>query len=191
MVVDCLNLPCPEPVIKTKKALEGLKEDGIIEVYVNEKAAKENVIRFANSMDCDVKVSDEADKTILTITKGFTCNVTTSSDSLSNKVVFLKDDKIGVSGLGEKLIVGFLKSMVELPKPPKEIICVNRAVYLTTQNSDTIEALKGLEKRGVAIYSCGVCLDFYGLSEELKVGVVGNAYATVEMLTSREGVVTF
>lgn len=191
MVVDCLNLPCPEPVLKTKKALEELGEEGVIEVHVNNGAARENVNRFAVSLGHSVSVEEKDDKSVLTITKGFTCDVLASSDDLSNKVVFLKDDKIGVSGLGEKLIVGFLKSMVELPKAPKEIICVNRAVYLTTQNSDAIEALKALESRGVTIYSCGVCLDFYGLSEELKVGVVGNAYATVEMLTSREGVVAF
>lgn len=190
MVVECLNLPCPEPVLKTKKALDGLGEDGVVEVHVNDKAARENVERFASSMGCDVKIEDRSDRSVLTITKGFTCNVDTKVSNVSSKALFLKDDKVGESGLGEKLIVGFLSTILELPKLPKEIICVNRAVFLTTENSDAVEVLKALEAKGVSVYSCGICLEFYGLSDKLQVGVVGNAYSTVEMLTTSEGVIT-
>lgn len=189
MVVECLNLPCPEPVLKTKKVLDGLGEDGVVEVHVNDKAARENVERFASSMGCDVKIEDRSDRSVLTITKGFTCNVETKVSNVSSKTLFLKDDKVGESGLGEKLIVGFLGTILELPKLPKEIICVNRAVFLTTENSDAVEVLKALEAKGVSVYSCGICLEFYGLSDKLQVGVVGNAYSTVEMLTTSEGVI--
>lgn len=188
MVLDCLDLACPNPVLKTKKALEELDE-GALEVHVNNSAAKENVERFATSVGCEVKVEEKGKISILTITKGFTCKEETN-EGLSQKTLFLKDDKVGESGLGEKLIVGFLSSILELPKPPKEIICVNRAVFLTAQNQDAITVLKALEAKGVKIYSCGICLEFYELANKLQVGVVGNAYSTVEMLMSSEGVIT-
>ena len=55
---------------------------------------------------------------------------------------------------------------------------------------EIILAFKALEAKGVEIYSCGVCLDFYGVSDKLKVGVVGNAYATLEMLFNSEGTIS-
>lgn len=195
MKIDCTNLPCPEPVIKTKKSLDALLDDSILEVLVNSHSSKENVTRFAKN--AGHTVSDESlddGTTKITIVKGYDCNIATSeaSSGLLNKTLFLKDDAIGDYELGSKLMVGFLKSILELPKLPKNIICVNKAVFLTTapEDSDVIAILKTFEQNGVQIYSCGVCLNFYKVEDQLKVGVIGNAFDSVDMLLNSEGTIT-
>ncbi len=195
MKIDCRNLPCPEPVINTKKSLELLEDDSILEILVNSNASKENVIRFAKNEGLSVSYEVIEDGSIkITVVKGFACEVAAPIDDekLLNKVLFLKDDKVGDNELGSMLIVGFLKTILELPKLPKTILCVNKAVYLTTadKDSDVIGILKMFEERGVEIFSCGICLDFYKLSDDLKVGMVGNAYGTVEALLNSEGTIT-
>lgn len=192
MRIDCSNLACPEPVIKTKNALESM-EEGILEVVVNSESSRGNITRFATKQGLPVSESSDGDKTILTITKGYACEIASESGSESKvapRTIFLKDDKIGESGLGEKLVVGFLNVLNELPKPPREIICVNKAVYLTTQNEAAVEVFKKLIEKGTEVYSCGICLEYYGILDELKVGEVGNAYATMETLLGSEGVVS-
>lgn len=102
-----------------------------------------------------------------------------------DKTVFLKSDKIGEGELGSMLIRGFLKAMAEQEKLPNKIICVNSAVLLTTtndENDDALIALKDLESKGVDIFSCGTCLDFYEKRDELKVGIAGNAMDTIATL---------
>jgi len=66
------------------------------------------------------------------------------------------------------------------------------AVLLTTadEDSDIVKILKEIEKKGVEIFSCGVCLDFYKVGDKLKVGMIGNAYGTVETLLNSEGTIT-
>ena len=195
MKIDCRDLACPEPVINTKKSLELLADDSILEVLVNSNASKENVIRFATNEG--LSASDEIieDGSIkITIVKGFACGIETSSedDKFINKVLFIKDDKVGDNELGSMLMVGFLKTILELPKLPKTILCVNKAVLLTTapEDSDVIGVFKMLEEEGVEIFSCGICLDFYKVSDDLKVGMTGNAYGTVEALLNSEGTIT-
>ena len=195
MKINCCGLACPEPVINTKKSLELLPDDSILEVLVDSSASRENVIRFAKNEGLSVSDEITEDGSIkITIVKGFACAIATSTedDKFLNKVLFLKDDKVGKGELGSMLVIGFLKSILELPKLPKTIICVNKAVLLTTadEDSDILQILKTLEKSGVEIFSCGVCLDFYKVSEKLKVGVVGNAYGTVEALLNSEGTIT-
>lgn len=195
MKIDCCNLACPEPVLKTKKALEDLPEDSILEVKVNSVSSKENVTRFAKKSGYESKMEDLDDgSTLVTIIKGYACKIVedTNNDTLLNKTVFLKSDKIGEGELGEKLIVGFLKSILELPKLPNKIICVNEAVKLTTACSKTevMQTLRALEDKGVEIYSCGVCLEYFDVVDKLKVGKIGNAYGTVEMLLNSEGTIT-
>ena len=195
MKIDCSGLACPEPVLKTKKALETLPNDSILEIVVDNVASRENVLRFAQNSGYDARVEDLQDgKSLVTVVKGFACAVVASSkeEAFLDKTLFLKSDKVGEGELGAKLIVGFLKSTLELPKLPKRIVCVNTAVYLTTadETSPVIEILKGLEAKGVEIYSCGVCLGFYGVSDRLKVGKIGNAYGTIEMLFGGEGTIS-
>lgn len=195
MKLDCCGLACPEPVLQTKKALETLPNDAVLEVLVNSLASKENVIRFAKNGGFDVKAQDLVEgKSLITIVKGFTCKIVgdAKEELFLDKTLFLKSDKVGEGELGSKLIVGFLKSTLELPKLPRRIVCVNQAVLLTTadEHAPITEVLKALEAKGVEIYSCGVCLEFFGVSDQLKVGKIGNAFGTIEMLFGGEGTIS-
>jgi len=195
MKLDCSGLACPEPVLQTKKALEDLPNDSVLEVTVSSLASKENVMRFAQNGGFDVRAQDlEEGKSLITIVKGFTCKtvVDAKEELFLDKTLFLKSDKVGEGELGSKLIVGFLKSTLELPKLPRRIVCVNQAVLLTTadEHAPITEVLKALEAKGVEIYSCGVCLEFFGVSDKLKVGKIGNAFGTIEMLFGGEGTIS-
>ncbi|MDD3342915.1 MAG: sulfurtransferase-like selenium metabolism protein YedF [Sulfurospirillaceae bacterium] len=195
MKLDCCGLACPEPVLQTKKALESLPHDAILEVVVNSVASKENVLRFAQNAGYEARSEErEGGKTVIAIIKGFTCDIVeeASETPFLDKTLFLKSDKVGEGELGAKLMVGFLKSTLELPKLPKRIVCVNQAVLLTTaeESAPIMEVLKALESNGVEIYSCGVCLEFFGVSDKLKVGKIGNAFGTIEMLFGGDGTIS-
>ncbi|MBQ1602479.1 MAG: DsrE family protein, partial [Oscillospiraceae bacterium] len=53
-----------------------------------------------------------------------------------------------------------------------------------TEGSASLEDLKNMEAQGVEILTCGTCLDYYGLKEQLRVGSVTNMYAIVEKLAN-------
>lgn len=106
------------------------------------------------------------------------------------KNVLIKDDRIGKGELGKKLIVGFLGAMSEAANKPKAIFLLNRGVFLSTKNADSIAALKALENLGVEIYSCQTCLEHFNLLNEIKVGKPGNAKATLSALLGEDGAVS-
>ncbi len=185
MKIDCKNQPCPEPVIQTKKALEGI-EEGVIEVTLNSEISKQNVIKFAISQGCSISEEADGDDIVLTITKGYSCDIATTTTK--QKILFLKDNKIGKGELGKKLMTGMLSALLEQDVLPSKIICVNKGVFLTTKNKTTITALKKLINKGVEVHSCGACLEHYEL--KLKVGEVANAYFVAQNLLQSEGVVS-
>ena len=49
--------------------------------------------------------------------------------------------------------------------------------------------LKAVEERGVAIHSCGTCLDYYGIREQLRVGDGGTMAETIAALMSAQDAV--
>ncbi|MGI6129254.1 MAG: sulfurtransferase TusA family protein [bacterium] len=66
--VDARGLSCPEPVVLAKKAVEGTNEK-LIEVLVDNIAARENVSRFARSAGCQVEVTTQGEDYLICITR--------------------------------------------------------------------------------------------------------------------------
>lgn len=191
MRIDCKDLACPEPVLKTKTALEGLPDDAILEIELNSVSSIENCTRFGENQGCTVqKKALEDGTTLLTLVKGYGCAIVESEkEGLVNKTFFFKSDQIGEGELGKKLLFGFLKAALELDSLPKTIIFVNTGVKVTTleENQPAIDSLLELEKRGVEVYSCGLCLGELGIDPSLvKVGKVGNAFDTMQTLVGSD-----
>jgi len=186
MQINCCNQDCPKPVLDTKKALESLENDSILEVLVNATSSVENIKRYATNNGYSYEIEELEDNiTKIIIIKGYECNIvgTSQENKFLDKTIFIKDDKVGDGELGNILMEGFLKTTLEFKELPKNIILVNKGVFLTTKNQTTIEILKEFENRGVNIYSCGLCMNFYKIdTQELQVGEIGNAYDSMDML---------
>lgn len=195
--VDAKGLACPMPVIKAKKALEEITE-GVIDILVSDDVPKENVLKFAKSINCEVEViKDEADEKIIRITKGNVCHEDIK-DSVNEvvvgngEVVAIMSNRMGSGNdeLGEVLIKSYLFALNECEPLPKSVLFLNGGVELTTKNAACVEHIKALEEKGVEVLSCGTCLDYYGLKEELKVGTITNMYTIVETMKNASKVIT-
>jgi selenium metabolism protein YedF len=178
--IDARGLPCPQPVIKTKKALEEI-ESGQVTVLVDSPESCENVRRFAQSQGFEVVVREEAGVFYLEITKEVTPQANLGE---GGQVVLITSDQLGVGDerLGEILMKAFLNTLWDYEPKPAKLLFINNGVRLTTEGSEVLETLELLEKKGVQVFSCGTCLEYYNLGEKLRVGLVSNMYATVDAL---------
>ncbi|EAK0951470.1 sulfurtransferase-like selenium metabolism protein YedF [Campylobacter lari] len=191
MKIDCRDLACPRPVIETKKALEELKENENLEILLNSQASKENVMRFLKSLNLNFSVKDVNDESIISIIKDSNIAQTQEKNLQEYNVLFLKSDKVGEGELGKNLMLGFLKTLKDLPNKPVKILCVNDSVLMNADCSHmAFEAMKELEKLGVEIYSCGACLEFFGKTKELKIGKIGNAYEILNELFGKAKIIS-
>lgn len=102
--------------------------------------------------------------------------------SCGGKVVVLSANTMGTGDerLGKKLMNAFIFALTSQDVLPDKVICYNTGAFLTTEGSEALEDLKKLEAAGVIVMTCGTCLDFYGLKEKLKVGIISNMYDIVE-----------
>lgn len=183
--IDVRGLACPKPVINTKRELDKI-ESGIVVATVDNKIAKENILKLAKSLGCEVKiVKEEADFISIEIKKGENVIIEEKKDNyLDDTCVFISSDKMGTGNdeLGNVLIKGFVYTLTETKPYPKNILLVNSGIKLSTENEATVENLKILEEAGVEILSCGTCLDYYGLKDNLQVGSMTNMYTIVDIL---------
>ena len=99
-------------------------------------------------------------------------------------VVVLSADMMGTGddALGKTLMKSFVFALTKQDVLPETVLCYNRGAYLSCKGSESFEDLKALEAEGVSIMTCGTCLDYYGLKDELGVGSVTNMYEIVEVM---------
>jgi len=181
--IDCRGMACPQPVVTAKKALEdtGGKEFILI---VDNLAARDNVERFAKSQEAVVDVEQKGNDFYLRIQKRSACDLAGSAQKAEKVVVYINSNLLGVGEetLGAILIRAFLKTLLDLKPIPTKLIFINSGVRLTSEGSEMLETLHALSDKGVEILSCGTCLDFYGLKEKLKVGIISNMYDIAQSL---------
>ena len=98
---------------------------------------------------------------------------------------------VGEDALWDKLATAFFDTLAALDPPPRLIAFYNTGVFLTTRESALVEALRDLAGRGATVISCGLCLEYFNLRDQLKVGRIGNMYEIVKAQTQAARVVRF
>ena len=181
--VNAIGQTCPIPVIMTKNALKEITE-GSIEVSIDNKISKENIEKFSKEMGFSFTTREENEIFFIQINKTIekTSSVSSTSDNENNTIIVIASDKMGdgETALGETLMKGFIYTLTEMEILPKAILFYNKGVFLTASNETTIKDLRILEKRGVEILSCGACLNFYHLENNIAVGSITNMYNIIE-----------
>jgi len=181
--IDCRKMACPAPVISVKKALEELGE---LQVLLDNGAPRENVGRFARNRG--FLVSEEQDET-----GGWALTITSDDNTKKNvdfnrqnvdRVVLITSNCLGdgPEELGQLLMKNFIHTLLETSDQPASMIFLNSGIFLTTEDSEVLEALEKLKGMGVEILSCGLCLDFFDRKEKLRVGGTTNMLSIAENL---------
>nr|WP_156964315.1 sulfurtransferase-like selenium metabolism protein YedF [Clostridium sulfidigenes] len=186
--IDCRGLNCPIPVVNTKKYFDAL-ESGIGVTVVDNEVAKNNVVKFAQGNGFNYEIEErEGNIYYITITKREVTveelNLKSSKEKEETFTIVIGSDKLGNGDdeLGTALIKSYLFALSEAEVIPTNLVFLNAGVKLVVEGALTLDSLKRLVERGVNVQSCGLCLDFYGLKENLAVGEISNMYAIIEMM---------
>ena len=182
--LDCRNLSCPSPVIKTKQALESAP-GATLRVLADLGPPRENILRFANSRGFSVQDEENDGFAVITISPALSSEFSdTINRSAATSAILIASDRFGngPEDLGKLLMKNLVITLIELPSMPEKIFFINSGVHLTTAGSELIEPLSRLNDAGVEILSCGICLDYYGLREKLAIGSITNMYTIAETL---------
>lgn len=195
--IDCRGLNCPEPVLRTKRALEE-EPDAAINVIVDNETARENVQRFARSKGRNTEWLEKENAFHIAIGVGVVGETALkvgnleSAPSKEGPVLLISTDQLGQgsSELGLLLMRNFIYTLTKRDDLPRAIVFMNSGVRLSIAGSAVIEELEELSSKGVTILVCGTCLDYYELKSEHKAGLVSNMYDIADLLLAAEKVVT-
>ena len=196
--INCVGDICPIPVIKAKKALEGMNTGELVVIVDNEIAAQ-NLEKLAKEKGCEYSVEKSSGEPLFRVSlnkigyaekcKDANIDMDKPLAEQFESIVVISSDKMGEGdeSFGHTLLKGFIYALCESEKVPDAIIFYNKGAFFTDAGSECLEDLENLKEKGAEVLTCGACIDFYGL--KLGVGEVTNMYEIVERLMAAGKVV--
>lgn len=108
------------------------------------------------------------------------------------KTFWFTSDTLGTGDeeLGRLLMRNFVYSLARGENKPARLMFMNGGVRLACNGSPALDDLRVMSEAGVIVKSCGTCLDYLGLKDELAVGDVGDMAGSAGVLAGDADVVT-
>jgi len=107
-------------------------------------------------------------------------------------VYFITSQQLGISepGPGTNLMDNYINALSQQSEIPSAILLVNTGVMLAASDSNVLDSLKHLAEKGCDILLCGMCVNYYELSDKIAVGRISNMLEISGILTSASRSVT-
>ena len=193
-IVDARGLPCPQPVIQTRKAMQQVDQ---IVTLVDSETSMTNVTRMAEKEGWQVNLVPQDDEYRIELARGDTLlqaepMTVGRAEVVSGPLVLVVSSDImgrGEAELGSILVRGFFHTLGEVQPVPQRIILFNTGVRLACTSSPVLDDLRALEDSGIEMLVCGTCLNYFELTEQLAVGQVSNMYDIAETMLNAGKVV--
>ncbi len=197
IMLDCRGMACPQPVIKTREALE--QKPASLTVLVDNAPASENVRRLLEKSGYGPVNVEQREASFWAVEASAACAACAEAEAVieaagertSRTLVFLSTETLGHGSdeLGAKLMANFLLTLPEMGANLWRVVMVNGGVKLASQPGRALEALKKLEEKGVSLLVCGTCLEYFGLLEQKQVGETTNMLDIVTSLDLADKVI--
>jgi selenium metabolism protein YedF len=115
-----------------------------------------------------------------------------NKSSFSNTILLITREGMGSAdtALQHKLLDTYLKLLIENNSLPAAICFYTDGVKLIVEGSPLLERLSEIEQKGVRLIVCSTCLNYFGLSETVRVGIVGGMSDILEAQSKASKVIT-
>ncbi len=204
--IDLRGLPCPEPVLRTKKLFDDQSVEAV-EALVDDDVCVNNLLRLSRSIKAQAQSSRGDGYFTVEIARGAKAQSHSHAaapqagsfekkerreGSKAGTIIFLSKDTFGGGDpeFSRTLLNLFLQSALEAGHEPQAILMANTGVRLMARDSAVLPVLNDFRERGCEVLACGLCVEFYGLKEDIPKEQITNMFAIVEYLFAAEKVLS-
>ena len=115
-----------------------------------------------------------------------------NESTFSDAIILITREGMGSADvtLQHKLLDTYLKLLMENQALPAAICFNTEGVKLVVEGSPFLEHLSQIEQKGVRLIICSTCLNYFGISEKVRVGIVGGMSDILEAQIRASKVIT-
>ena len=116
----------------------------------------------------------------------------TNGSSFANSVILITREGMGSAdtALQHKLLDTYLNLLLESGSLPVALCFYTEGVKLVVEGSPLLARLSQIEKSGVRLIICSTCLNYFGLTDKVRVGIAGGMPDIIEAQAKADKVIT-
>lgn len=196
-IIDTKGKLCPEPLILAKRGIQQSVAGETIQIVTDNESACTNLMAYLSELKVPVQLSSEGSEHTFSFTVPESLGEMPDTDAYCSPaadrgyVVAIKSENMGMGddALGKILMRAFVNSLLAADRLPTAILLYNSGVKIAVRGTDTADSLAQLEERGIAIFACGTCVDYYEIKDQLAAGMISNMYTMTKYLSEAGHVV--
>ena len=188
--IDAVGKACPQPVILARQALDAGQAP--LTIAVDNPIAVENLKRLAAGRGITATAREAAGHFEVAFGQAGQ-SAAPAPANRNGYAVLVGKDHLGEGDptLGYNLMKMLLYTLSQEEGAPASVLFINGGVRLPAgEEAEVLESLHILAQKGAALLVCGTCLNYYGLTDALKVGTVSNMYDILAKMRAAEKVIT-
>jgi intracellular sulfur oxidation DsrE/DsrF family protein len=110
----------------------------------------------------------------------------------TNTVILITREGMGSAeaALQHRLLDTYLRLLMENGSLPNSICFYTEGVKLVVEGSPLLERLSQIEQEGVHLIVCSTCLDFFKISDRVRVGIAGSMADILEAQVKADKVIS-
>lgn len=111
---------------------------------------------------------------------------------MKDTVILLTNDGMGQAeqALRHKLVRTYLTLLIEHGELPEVFCLYTEGVRLAVSGSPVLDLLKQVEEKGTRVILCSTCLNYFGLTDQVQVGIIGGMADIIEAQVRAAKVIT-
>ena len=111
---------------------------------------------------------------------------------MKDAVILVTNNGMGKADLSlqQTLIGKYLELLGQNSSLPAAICFYTEGVKLVIEGSPVLEPLRALETKGVRLIICSTCLNYFNLTDQVRVGIIGGMGDIIEAQMKAEKVIT-
>lgn len=112
--------------------------------------------------------------------------------TMQNSVILIQNDGMGSAdqALQHTLIGKYFELLLANGDLPSAICFYTEGVKLVVEGSPVLTQLGLLDQKGVRLIVCSTCLNYFGLTGSVRVGIIGGMGDILEAQTRADKVIT-
>lgn len=111
---------------------------------------------------------------------------------MENTVILVTNNGMGNADekLQQRLFNKYVELLVQNESLPAALCFYTEGVKLVCEGSPVLDQLQTLESKGVRLIVCSTCLDYFELTDRVRVGIIGGMGDILEAQVKAEKAIT-
>ena len=187
--LDLRKKSCPIPLVETRKFINNNKNVDF-KIILDNEVSFINIKKFLENNKINYSSNKSGNDFLFEVIFDGNEQLSKNDFPINNFTILVLSELFGhgTDDLSNGVMKSYFYALDESITLPSNIIFINSGVKLLT-NENIIKNIDSLREKGVSIYYCGICVDYYSIKDKVRLDEITNMYSIIDILNNSDNVI--